>query len=460
MRLRILLSSLVAAICVGTLGWTSSATANVNVSIGVGDTIMSLTGQTSPDAFVTVKDGDQVIGTTTADATGTFSKVFAAQTPGIHNLSIYGKTPGGALTDSALISVNFREHETTDVFVFLPTVITLSGTELAPGTGLQAYGQTIPYGELLFYIDQSAPRTLTAAADGTWALLVSAGLLSAGNHSIVAYVTDGNGRQSSPTVPRFFTILPNIPVGNPVKGGSPSVPIRTPSTPVISLPKDNSVSVVDTITVVGVSDAFSEIEVWRGGRLMGSVLTDRNGGWFIPIRLLTGQNELRARACRASVCSAFSGVINVSYNPADEAPSAPFRVLLDPYRFQTAVSQSISLNITVQNGQAPYSYDIGWGDDTDQFVSTKDPVTSIRHSYDSAGLKAGKIIVTDADGKVQEGFFTVSVAEISGDQSVWKILASLLLIAIVIALVAHTNVISFVSRKISRFINLVLGRKL
>lgn len=458
MRLKLLLAGLLTALTFGHLGLPGVASAQIGVSIGVGDTYLDLTGQTSPDAFVTIKDGDQVIGTTTADAAGGFSKLFAAQTPGIHNLSIFGKTPAGALTDSTLISVNLREHETTDVFVFLPTVITLSGTELAPGSGLQASGQTIPNGQLLFYIDQSAPITVAAAVNGDWQLLVTAGRLAAGNHSIVAYVTDRNGRSSTPTAPRFFTILPMIPVGNPAlpPAGSPAT---VPSVPIISLPKDRSVSVVDTITIIGVSDASSEIEVWRGGRLMGSVLTDKNGGWFIPVRLLTGQNELRARSCRATVCSAFSAVIRVSYNPVDEAPNAPFRVLLDPYRFQTAVSQSISLNVTVQNGQAPYTYVLDWGDNNDQFIRADDPVTSIRHAYGNAGPKAGKITVTDAGGQEQTGYFTVSVARIASGRSIWTIPAILLLAVITVLIVAQTNLVTYVSLKISRVIDYLLRRR-
>ena len=447
-RTKLLLASLLTVFAIGIIGHHGSVSADVGVSIGVGDTYLNLTGQTSPGAFVTIKDDDQVIGTVSADANGSFSKLLGAQTPGLHTLSIYARSNSGIVTDSSVVNANLREHETTDVFVFLPTTITLAGSDLPPGSELQANGETMPGGALLFYLDQSAPIQVQADTGGVWNLRVGSGQLAAGNHSIIAYVTNGSGQQSSPTVPRFFTILAGESASSPP--GSQAATLKPPASPIIILPKNNTAAATNTITLVGVSDAFVQIEVWRNGRLIGSVLTDNHGGWSMPVQLLAGKNDLRARACRSDLCSAFSQISSVAYNPAEEVLNRPFRILLDRYRFHSPVSQSISLNVTVQNGQLPYIYKIDWGDGNDQSVHIDDDVTSFRHTYKKPGLRAGTIEVTDATGKTLKNFFSVSVDNVNPTTNIWRIASVAAIAATILILVPQTGLLEYLGSRLIR----------
>jgi len=420
------------------------AHADVGLSIGVGDTYVNIIGQTSPSSFITIKDGDQVVGTTVSDINGNFTKLLGAQNNGIHLLTIFAKSNTGALSDSAIVSANFREQETTDVFVFLPTTIALSGSEIAPNNALQIRGETFPGGNVQLYIDQDAPLDVRVDASGNWSLQINSNKLTAGNHSIVAYVTDPSGQQSSPTVPRFFTILSaasNSPgvsnPSNPTFSGS-----KTPTPPTITIPKDGTTTSEKQITIVGISESYRQIEIWRNSQMIGSVFANKNGGWSMPIRLQAGLNEITARACHASVCSKNSRIVSVYYIPA-EIVRDPFRVIFDRYRFDTEIGKHINMSVRLANGNPPYTYEIDWGDGDKQLVSSKDTVTSFTHAYSISGRYSGKVIITDSEGLITEGFFSVNVRDVPNATNFWPIWGIILSVVIAAAFIKRKTLAKY-----------------
>jgi hypothetical protein len=424
MRFRIWLGGWTAVlllIAACTMPSVAAADSGVGVSIGVGDTLINITGQTSPGAFVTIRDDDVVIGTIVADNSGNFVKIIGAQTPGIHNLSLFARSGSGSVSDSLQLTANLREHDTTAAFVFLPTTITLSGSDISPGTELVAQGETVPSGMVQIYIDQMAPMQVVADSAGSWELHIGPGRLNPGNHSITAYVTDGNSQQSAPTAPRFFTILTSPANPLPITVPADQPPIQTPPhVPSISLPKDNTTAATEQVTVVGLSDAYGQIEVWRNNRLMGSVFADKHGGWYLTILLQSGMNEITSRACRGTECSNFSDVIHVRYDPTESMPTG-LRLLLDSYRFDTAVGQNIHLNASVFSGQKPYTYEIDWGDGTDQLISSSDGQTIFAHAYGSVGRYTGTISVKDPSGDGAQSSFSVNVHGSTQNHALWKL---------------------------------------
>lgn len=416
--------------------------AGVGVSIGVGDTYLHITGQTSPQAFVTIKDSDQVIGTVEADASGYYEKTFGAQTPGIHYLSVFARSITGLVGDSAVLTVNYREHETTDVILFLPTTIALSKTDVPPDTELLIRGETIPSGKVILLIDQDKTINVQSDDAGDWTRRIAPGELSPGNHSITAYVVDGNGTQSAPTAPRFFTILPKsetvIVPGKatqttPANGRSTVAP-KVPGRPTITIPRDNATTSTERITVVGLSDVRQQIEVWRNGRLMGSVLSDEHGGWSMPVTLRTGLNELTARTCNVQQCSPFAEGIHITYTPAADAPTSSLTMFINAYRWAVHTGSPVRISVTAERGQAPYTYRILWGDGNEQTVTSQDKITGFTHSYASAGLYGGNVRVQDAIGTVATAYFSVRAANDSPAQRIVPYLVATTLITTTAAL--------------------------
>ncbi len=425
------------------------ADSGVDVSIGVGDTILSITGQTSSGAFVTIRDDGTVVATTVADTAGTFMKVLGAQTAGIHNLSIFAKTPAGMVSDSSDVSVNVRDHETTDLFVFLPSTISLSGSDLQPGAQLAAAGETIPGGTVVFSIDQNIQLLATVDSSSKWHLQIPPNQLNAGNHSITGYVTDGNGRSSTPTAPRFFTILASVPIGVSTVDSADKA-LRPPLKPRITLPKDNQTAIKDEVTIVGLSDAYGQVEIWRNSRLMGSVFADKHGGWYLTIKLQPGTNEITSRACRDNTCSAFSDILHVRYNPL-EAPPQTMRLLLEKYRFDTVLGRDIQLVVIMQRTPPLLLYEIDWGDGSLQTTASTDAITSFSHSFENVGKYTGTISARDEQGNKVEAKFSVNVEAASADTSTWTSIVPLVTAASAVLVLARPGLIIKVLR-LSKYI--------
>ncbi len=182
-----------------------AAAENVSVTIGVGDTALSVAGQTSPNAFVTIRKDGGVIGTASADAAGIYSQLFSAQEPGLHELSLYAHTSGDNITDTVTLSVNLVEHATTSVEVFLPSTLVLEDPTLENSQPLKISGEAAPSSTITIYIDNTDYATTTTDAQGLWATSLDTGPLASGRHQLFVRVTDAYGNQSYPTAPRYFS---------------------------------------------------------------------------------------------------------------------------------------------------------------------------------------------------------------------------------------------------------------
>src|SRR4030042_234106 len=147
----------------------SCAQTELTVSINVGDTILTLSGKTSPNASVTVIESGSVVGTTTADASGSFSKSLLAQTPGIHNISIYATDTNGVTTSTVTYSVSLASLvETTLSNIVLPPTINLSDTGIAKGETVDIYGYGVVSSTISLSITGQTVVNTTSDSSGYW----------------------------------------------------------------------------------------------------------------------------------------------------------------------------------------------------------------------------------------------------------------------------------------------------
>ena len=191
-----------------------------------------------------------MMGTTTSNADGVFSKQFPAQQNGIRNIKVYATTPQSERTDTVNINVDVVEHNTTTVEVFLPTVIKLSSASLTRGSDLVVSGITIPQGRVILTLDDRSDFQTLTGTDGRWQIHLPTTDLSAGEHSLVAMVKDSTGKQSSPTQRRHFNVLisDEETLGT---GGTTPAPMsdqeQTPIYPDFGLPADWTTKLVGNL---------------------------------------------------------------------------------------------------------------------------------------------------------------------------------------------------------------------
>lgn len=383
---------------------------NSTVTIGVGDTVLQVTGKTSPNAFVTINRDGSVIGTTVADAAGEFSQVFPAQTPGLHQLTVFAHTTGGHDTDTVSANVNITQHSTTVAHFFLPPTLLIGDTTLNRSQPLQLSGETYPGGIIAIYIDNSIYDTITANSTGSWTASIATGGLAGGQHSLFVRVTDGGGDQSYPTSLRSFSVAmpPGAPVFPPITG-----PIHSGlSAPRITHPLTDSTIRESSVDVQGTADANVQIELWDGDGVIGSVWSDITGRWSLNLRLDAREYNIRARACSGGVCSAFSPTVTFRYDPENllSPTQLPLRITLERYHFSVQRNQQFTIEATVIDGTPPYTVNIDW--DKDDRHTQQYPLNtfSVNHAYVRSGSYTVPVEVSDSQGRSNRVYVSVYVA--------------------------------------------------
>lgn len=438
----LLLASLLSVVSVARAVFADT---NVTVTIGVGETTVVIQGTTSPNAQVTFMDSGSVIGSTTADITGSYSQNFADQTPGIHTFQVFAQDTASRLTDTVSISVNVQEHAQTVVNIFLPPTLQLSTSQIQKGQSIAVAGMTAPSAQVVLYVDSSY-STLTADAGGNWNAIIATAGLQSGQHQAYAVAVKSGGEQSYATFPHAFTVLapPGQTSGNPpsTSGGTPTggnssggvsqgsngKGAPTPSVPVITSPSNGAIVTDNVVQVTGAADSDVQIELWNRGQLAGSVFSDKNGRWTLRLTVTEFANELKARACRDGVCSAFSSsVIFFRQNP----PQNGLILQLDNYLMHTTTRKTLTDMLRISGGTAPYQITVDWGDHQQDTQATSLQKLLLAHRYHRPGHYSGRVVGTDSQGQRAIVQFSVSV---SAKYPTWWwlwLLVPLLLIALI-----------------------------
>lgn len=378
---------------------------SVTVTIGVGDTILTVSGKTSPDAFVTIISDGNVIGTTTAAADGTYSRTFPAQDPGLHELNIYAHSTGGDNSDTVTLNINITQHATTTVDVFLPTTLNTEDTTLAHDQNLVLQGETYPSSTVKVFINNTEFVTTTSDAQGNWNVSTDTSSLGSGQHEFFVRIADGIGNQSYPTALRFFTreAAPDTSV--------PESPVETPPVPIVTFPTSDLVWTQPEITITGTAAPGVQIELWDGTRPLGSIWSNDNEHWSLRLALEARAYQLRVRACIQDKCSSFSPTITITYQPDSllSPLQEPLVIELEPLSYTVYTGQALAIRPKILKGQPPYQTAVDWGDSTsDSNTYPKDELT-INHTYSKAGKYTATLYAQDAQGRKGSIRFTVNV---------------------------------------------------
>jgi len=253
----------------------SLAQTELTVSIQVGDTILTLSGRTSPNAQVTVKENGSVLGTTTADSQGLFSKSLLAQDPGIHSIDLYAADSNNKTTSTVTYSVSLTlGTETTLSNIILPPTITLSGEGIAKGDNLKISGSAVPSSTVTIFINgtshsYSTSKSTTSGSDGTWEYNFGTGDLALGDYKVEAKTSTTDGYQSESSEIKNFkiqtapttTTAPSSVTSTPTPTSYPGevgpTPTSTPTLPSFLQPFD-----FDNSGHLEFGEIFGTVKLW------------------------------------------------------------------------------------------------------------------------------------------------------------------------------------------------------
>ncbi|MBK5177928.1 Ig-like domain repeat protein, partial [Budviciaceae bacterium CWB-B4] len=342
------------------------------------DKTPTFTGEGEPGNTITVKDGDQVIGTAIIDENGAWS--FTPETElsdGSHSITITETDKAG------------NESDPSDSFDFV-----VDTTPPNPAN-LSITGVMDNYGEITGNItnggatDDSRPVISgTGTAGDTIILYVNDGT---GNHEIGRGTVGTDGKWSiqpeAPLLPgsNQFTAVEMDPAGNktdPSNQYTVTLDVSRPSEPVIVNVLDNAGDVVGPLqkgdvtddnkpTITGTAEAGYTIRIYDGTTLLGTATADSKGVWaFTPdTALADGKHNITATATSpVGQTSDPTGIFN--------------------FEVDTKAPESVE-NLVVTDNVGDYQGPLSNGDTTDDNTPTF-----------SGKAEAGSTVTIYADGKV------------------------------------------------------------
>lgn len=188
---RVAATALSAVLLLAHLFAAPAAAEQVQVTAGVGDTTIRITGWTAPFAFVTLMESSVVVGTATAGSDGRYVLLLLGQTPGIHNFRVFSRDQDGRITEAVMTQLNAAEHSETAATVFLPPAVNTKDD----GGSVIIEGSTVPGATVVITVG-GKHFTTTADTAGNWRYVIAAGDLPASEYHIsVAAILPG-GLQS------------------------------------------------------------------------------------------------------------------------------------------------------------------------------------------------------------------------------------------------------------------------
>ncbi len=195
---------------------------SVTFSVGVEDSSIEFLGYTSPNGFITFKEGGSVIGTTTADSVGYYYKNFTAVLVGIHTIEIYSTDVNGVNTPQFSYEIVVLPTQITSISFDFPPTLQLNKNTYT-NEDVLVKGLAKPNSNISIKLDGSGIQEFNTISNnsGEISFIILKQFLPTGDFIVNAYLTDSIDQSYSNTLnfqynPGFVPIINNIPEG-PIK---------------------------------------------------------------------------------------------------------------------------------------------------------------------------------------------------------------------------------------------------
>ncbi|AKJ02388.1 Flagellar hook-length control protein FliK [Archangium gephyra] len=251
---------------------------------------VSVSGSGVPGATLTVREGEAVLATLTADGAGTFAGTVSLGY-GVHVLRFTQSTSGGTSEEASARTVTVQPaapvltRPARDTSLVGPTVL-VEGTGLPGATARVLEGST-------------SVGTFVVAGDGTFAGSVT---LAYGSHTLTAMQAAG-GQMSTASASVSFEVRPAAP-------------------DVVS-PADGATSDGPKVAVTGSGVPGARVEVREAGTVLATLTADASGGFAGEVELAPGTHGLTFVQQMGGATSEVQGPRRVSVRPPAPVLTAP-----------------------------------------------------------------------------------------------------------------------------------------
>ncbi|MCX5576375.1 Ig-like domain-containing protein [Enterobacter sp. E-TC7] len=266
------------------------------------DTVPRLVGTSEPFATVNIYEGTTLVGTGTADGSGSWNILLnTALTEGAHSFTAQATDAAGNISASSA-SFSLTIDTAPPALPVLTSILDDVGNAATPvadgGTTNDAQptlSGTAEAGSTVKIFDNGVQIGSVIATGGAWSFTPSPALGN-GPHTLTFTATDTAGNASAPTA--GYTI---------------NVDTLAPAAPVISSVIDDVGSVIGPVTganptndtrpaLSGTAEANATVRIYDGITLVGTVTADANGNWTLPetTTLTQGTHNFTATATDAA----------------------------------------------------------------------------------------------------------------------------------------------------------------
>ncbi|WP_447087582.1 BapA/Bap/LapF family large adhesin [Enterobacter bugandensis] len=266
------------------------------------DTVPRLVGTSEPFATVNIYEGTTLVGTGTADGSGSWSILLnTTLTEGAHSFTAQATDAAGN-TSASSASFSLTIDTAPPALPVLTSILDDVGNAATPvaNGGITNDAQptlsgTAEAGSTVKIFDNGVQIGSVIATGGAWSYTPSPALGN-GPHTLTFTATDATGNASAPTA--GYTI---------------NVDILAPAAPVISSVIDDVGSVIGPVTgtnptndtrpaLSGTAEANATVRIYDGITLVGTVTADGNGNWTLPetTTLTQGTHNFTATATDAA----------------------------------------------------------------------------------------------------------------------------------------------------------------
>ncbi|WP_336214425.1 BapA/Bap/LapF family large adhesin [Enterobacter sp. P82] len=332
------------------------------------DTVPRLVGTSEPFATVKIYEGTTLVGTGTADASGSWSILLTTTlTAGPHSFTAQATDAAGNTSVSST-SFSLTIDTTPPALPVLTSILDDVGNAATPvaNGGFTNDAQptitgTAEAGSTVKIFDNGVQIGSVTATGGAWSYTPSPAL-SNGAHTLTFTATDAVGNASAPTA-----------------GYVINVDTAAPGAPVISSVIDDVGSVTGPVTgtnptndtrptLTGTAEANATVRIYDGITLVGTVTADGSGNWTLPqttTTLTEGTHNFTATATDAagntSVASAVTTIIVDTTAPT--APTGTFNVDGSVLTGNAEAGSTVSIRLadgstvtTIAGSNGTYSY--------------------------------------------------------------------------------------------------------
>ncbi|WP_320726661.1 BapA/Bap/LapF family large adhesin [Enterobacter sp. 118C5] len=266
------------------------------------DTVPRLVGTSEPFATVNIYEGTTLVGTGTADGSGSWNILLnTTLTEGAHSFTAQATDAAGNISTSSA-SFSLTIDTAPPALPVLTSILDDVGNAATPvadgGTTNDAQptlSGTAEAGSTVKIFDNGVQIGSVTATGGAWSFTPSPALGN-GPHTLTFTATDTAGNASAPTA--GYTI---------------NVDTLAPAAPVISSVIDDVGSVIGPVTganptndtrpaLSGTAEANATVRIYDGITLVGTVTADANGNWTLPetTTLTQGTHNFTATATDAA----------------------------------------------------------------------------------------------------------------------------------------------------------------